>query len=626
MIIQDLWKFYGDELIFQDVIATIGATDHIGLCGANGAGKTTLLKTLVGELSPDRGSVSCPGGYTIGSLWQTLPSTSQSLADYLREPFASQIELEGEMRSLAEEMAHLEGAELEQAMKRYASLQDRFEHGGGYDYLVQINSVTVGLGFSTSDLERSLHTFSGGEQMRVSLARLLLSRPSLLVLDEPTNHLDIEAIRWLEDFLASYRSAFIVVSHDRYFLDKVANQIWELQQHRLYQYKGNYSAYLPQRELRQSQIEESLQRQQQERARMEAFIQKFKAGTRSRQAKNMEKRLARLPDLERVLDDPNMVFRFEAKRQSGNQIVALENIRKAYGSHQVLRGITGEIKRGQRIALLGPNGSGKSTLLKILAGELGFTGELKWGTGVDLGYFSQHISFDPENTVLEELYDEHRLELGVLRSVLARFLFQGEDVFKQTSVLSGGERNRLALARLLLHRPNFLVLDEPTNHLDIYAREALETALGEFGGTIIFVSHDRYFIDKLATHVWTLEEGSCRSFVGGYAAYEEARKQVAAQKADVRNRVEQEKRSESKLSPNARRKRLEARRKLEDAIVLLEERQEDLERTLASPDLYQEDENLAVNLIREYEELKAELEEKYVQWERLVDEDEEGGM
>jgi ATP-binding cassette subfamily F protein 3 len=218
------------------------------------------------------------------------------------------------------------------------------------------------------------------------------------------------------------------------------------------------------------------------------------------------------------------------------------------------------------------------------------------------------------------------LELGVLRSVLARFLFQGEDVFKQTSVLSGGERNRLALARLLLHRPNFLVLDEPTNHLDIYAREALETALGEFGGTIIFVSHDRYFIDKLATHVWTLEEGSCRSFVGGYAAYEEARKQVAAQKADVRNRVEQEKRSESKLSPNARRKRLEARRKLEDAIVLLEERQEDLERTLASPDLYQEDENLAVNLIREYEELKAELEEKYVQWERLVDEDEEGGM
>lgn len=620
MIIQDLWKFYGDELVFQDVTATIGATDHIGFCGANGVGKTTLLKTLVGELSADRGSVICPGGYTIGSLWQAPPAGSQTLADYLREPFASQIELEGEMRALEEEMANLQGPTLDQAMKRYASLQDRFEHGGGYDYLVQIDSVTVGLGFSATDLTRSLHTFSGGEQMRVSLARLLLSRPSLLVLDEPTNHLDIEAIRWLEDFLASYRSAFIVVSHDRYFLDKVATTIWELQQHKLYQYKGNYSAYLPQRDLRQSQIEETLQRQQQERVRMEAFIQKFKAGTRSRQAKNMEKRLARLPDIERVLDDPSMVFRFESKRQSGNQIVTLENVGKSYGDNRVLKGINAEIKRGQRIALLGPNGSGKSTLLKILGGELGFEGEVKWGTGVDIGYFSQHISFDPENTVLEELYEEHRLELGVLRSVLARFLFQGEDVFKQTSVLSGGERNRLALAKLLLHRPNVLLLDEPTNHLDIYAREALEKALGEFGGTIVFVSHDRYFIDKLATHVWTLEEGSCHCFVGGFAAYEEARKQFAAQRIEPQIRVQEGKRSTDTLSPNARRRRLEARQALEDEIVILEERMEDLELALASPDLYQEGESNAVILIREYEETKQELQEKYAKWERLVDE------
>ena len=635
MIIQDLWKFYGDELVFQNVTAKVGFTDRIGLVGANGVGKTTLLKTLVGELSPERGQVICPGGYTTGSLWQAPPQSSQTMQKYLEEPFAEQIELERAMRELEEEMARLvSGTDLDQAMKRYASLQDRFEHGGGYDYLVQMNAVTMGLGFTEADLSRSLYTFSGGEQMRVSLARLLLARPSLLVLDEPTNHLDIEAIRWLEDFLASYSGALIVVSHDRYFLDKVATSIWELQQYRLYQYKGNYSAYMPQRELGQAQIEESLERQQQERARMELFIQKFKAGTRSRQAKSMEKKLARLPDIERVLDDPTMVFRFEPKRQSGNNIVFLEDISKTYGENLVLKPLQAEVKRGQRIALLGPNGSGKSTLLKILGGELDFEGELRWGTGVDVGYFSQHISFDPENTVLEELYDEHRLELGVLRSVLARLLFRGEDVFKQTSVLSGGERNRLALAKLLLHRPNLLLLDEPTNHLDIFAREALEKALAEFGGTIIFVSHDRYFIDKLATKVWFLDDGSLHEFAGCFAEYEETLKQAYATRAEVAkgaqgakgaqratvNYRENQGRPAKKTSPNARRRLAEARSELEDEIVRLEERMEDLEITLASPDLYQDGESFALTVIREYHEVKDTLHEKYAEWERLVDE------
>ncbi len=620
--ITDLWKYHGDQLIFQEVSAHIAQADRIGLVGANGVGKTTFLHTLAGELDPERGSVSFRGGVTKGYLGQAELQPQLSLDEFLAEPFAQQIRLEEEMRALELQMSRLaDRAVLERTMANYARVQASFEHQGGYDYLVRINSVLSGLGFEQADLSRRLATFSGGEQMRIGLARLLLARPSLLILDEPTNHLDLDAVEWLEGFLAGYPSAFIVVSHDRFFLDKIATRIWELENQRLYQYRGNYSQYLPQRELRRAQLEAERERVQEKRAQMEDFIQKFGAGTRARQAKSMEKKLERLPDLEGLAPDRDFVFRFEPKRQSGSDVLALDSISKKFGNHSVLQKISGQVKRGDRIALLGPNGSGKSTLLKILCGELDYRGSISWGTGVEIGYFSQQITFSEGNTVLEELYEEHRMDLGLLRSVLARFLFRDEEVFKQTSVLSGGEKNRLALAKLLLHRPNFLLLDEPTNHLDIFGREALEGALADFSGTIIFVSHDRYFIDKLATKIWYLEQGSLREFVGNFSRFEEARRLEKTADPVKENVGQAAPARPARIRSQAR---LESRRKdLEAEIIVLEAEKEELEHKLASPEFYT-DEEASAAAVRKYRQLNSELNSKYVQWEKLVDEQEGG--
>ena len=625
MIIRDLWKYYGDELVLQEVSAHVGPTDRIGLVGPNGAGKTTLLKILAGKESADQGSVSYSKDYTIGYLTQSLQPTKTTLLEYLKEPFAEQLSLIEDLRTVEKELGTSSpGLSLDRLLERYAKLQARFEHLGGYDYAVRVRSVAGGLGFREEDLDRDLDSFSGGERMRISLGRLLLSRPSLLVLDEPTNYLDIEGVQWLEGFLSTSARAFIVVSHDRYFLDKVATRIWELHNHRLHQYQGNYSQYLPQRALRRAQQEEAWQKQKAEEERLGAFIRKFGAGTRARQAKSREKKLEQLPKVEGVFEDPRLSFSFQPRRRSGNNIVFLENVGKTFPEKTVLQGITAKIKRGQRIALLGANGSGKSTLLKILAGKLDFSGRLRWGTGVETGYFSQEIRFAAQKTVLEELYEEQGQDFGVLRSVLARFLFSGDEVFKKTDVLSAGERNRLALVKLLLHRSNFLLLDEPTNHLDVFAREALEDALGDFGGTILFVSHDRYFIDKIANRVWLLEQGRLLEFEGNFSFYEQVKNRVET--GDAPQQGLQKKRLQRKREKEPSLRELEQKRQLvEEEIVRLEERKLELESKLAKPQLYQ-DETKSVPIVQEYRDLETELRRKYEFWEDLVDRLQEGLM
>jgi len=630
MVIKDLWKYYGDELVFAEFSATIDPTDRIGLVGANGAGKTTLLRVLAGELDAERGSISCARNYSVGILTQHITETDLTLEEYLTAPFRPILEMAAQLRELESRLSdpdvYTNETLLNQTMESYGQLEQRFSAAGGYEYRVQVRTAAIGLGFAEEDLKRALPTFSGGEKVRAGLARLLLSRPDLLLLDEPTNHLDVEAIEWLEGYLAAYPKALVVVSHDRYFLDRVCTRIWEMQDQRVFQYKGNYSAYLPQREQLRESLRQEAEKQAEERERITDFIRKFGAGTRARQAKSLEKRLLKMEEVQVLSDDPSMRFRIKPQRQSGTRVVELSGISKAYDGKPVLKGISAEIRRGDRIALIGPNGSGKSTLLRILAGELDFQGKIRWGTNVDLGYFSQEIVLNPANTVLEELYDEHRMDLGALRSVLAQFLFRGDDVFKPTTVLSGGERNRLALAKLLLAGPNFLLLDEPTNHLDIYAREALETSLQEFGGTLIFVSHDRYFIDKLADKLWIMQNGTITEFVGNFSEYRAWQKEAAAAQKEAQLRREHQAREEAQKAKGAGLSRWAMEKKqqeLEEQIILLEEQKAELEQALASPELYLDDE-LSKKTVEEYNAVRDKLSQYYEEWESLVERLQEG--
>ncbi len=622
MVIKDVCKYYADQLVFEHIQASIAIDDRIGFVGENGIGKTTLLRILAGLEPYEKGQIIKGQKYRIGYLQQLLINSKETLGDYLGQTFAGLLALKAEMDQLEKQLAQTkidnDSKDLDRLMKQYALAQQKWEEGGGYNYQVEIKRVAFGLGFTESDLDKSLDTFSGGQQMRAQLTRLLLENPDLLLLDEPTNHLDINALEWLESFLPTYPKAVLVVSHDRYFLDRVVNRIWELQDFTLYTYKGNYSAYQGQRQQRIDQAEDLRQKQQTEREKIAGFIRKFGSGTRAKQAKSLEKRLDKLEPVKQISKDPHMRIRLQPKRITGIKVVTLKNITKGY-DQPVLSGVNGEITRGERIALLGPNGCGKTTLLKILANALDYQGEITWGVNVDPGYFSQNISFTEQGTVLDELYAAHRGELGELRSILARFLFRGDDVFKAVSILSGGERNRLAMAKLLLAAPNFLLLDEPTNHLDIYARSALEAALLDFGGTVLFVSHDRYFVNALATKLWILDKGTIRVFEGTYAKYRQVLQESSAQVKQATQSDYKHNQRFGNQQKNLAKKRLERQVLLEQKIIELEAKQKAFEALLADSALYQ-DELKSKATVAEYHRVRDQLEHVYQEWGALDDE------
>ncbi len=529
-------KQFAGRTLFEQADWLIGPSDRVGLVGANGTGKSTLLKILDGIEAPDAGSVIRAKGVSTGYLPQEgLRLAGRTVFAECLSVFAEMQAIETELEHLSRRLAELDpaGPEYREASERFHALETEYRNRDGYALEAQVGAVLSGLGFSPQDWRRPTEEFSGGWQMRIALARLLLARPNLLLLDEPTNHLDLEARNWLEEYLAGYPHACVLVSHDRYFLDVTVTRIVEIWNRRLHFYAGNYSRYLEQKTARLEQLQAAWRNQQERIQQLEAFINRFRyQASKARQVQSRIKELEKIERIEIPPEEKAIHFKFPQPRPSGRIVVELRDAVKRYGALTVFSGVGFLIERGDRIALVGPNGAGKSTLLKLLAGIEPLTsGERRLGHNVEPNYFAQdqYKELDPGARLLDDLAAvAPSWTLTDLRNLLGCFLFSGDDVYKPIGVLSGGERNRYALARLLVAPSNWLLLDEPTNHLDLRAKEVLLEALRGYSGTVVFVSHDRYFIDQLATKIFEVGGGRVAIYPGNYEDYRRRKEQQAS--------------------------------------------------------------------------------------------------
>jgi len=520
-------KRFGHKLLFEDLNWMITPQDRAGLVGANGSGKTTLLKTLAGLESLDYGKLSVTRGVSSGYLPQDgLSLSGRTVFAECMSVFASLQKMEIEMEELTHMMAELDpaGVEYAQVADRFHHLDSEFRNRDGYAIEAQVGTVISGLGFPHEDWNKRTEEFSGGWQMRIALAKLLLEKPNLLLLDEPTNHLDLEARNWLEQYLANYPFAIVLISHDRYFLDVTVNKIVEIWNRGVHFYSGNYEKYLRQKQERSEQLQAAYNNQRERIEQLEAFINRFRAqATKAKQVQSRIKELEKIERIELPAEEKTIHFTFPQPKPSGRIVAEFHGVSKSYGEKYVFGGVDFIIERGDRIALVGVNGAGKSTLIKLLAGsEPLSSGEYRLGHNVEVDYFAQdqYKELDPNARMLDDLqYQAPRSSNTELRSLLGSFLFSEDDVFKKIGVLSGGERNRYALARMLLQPFNFMLLDEPTNHLDMRAKDVLLESLEKYTGTVVFVSHDRYFIDKLATRIFEVGNGEVKIFPGNYEDY-----------------------------------------------------------------------------------------------------------
>jgi ATP-binding cassette subfamily F protein 3 len=638
MSVGGLKKFFGAELIFEDLNFQVARGDKVALVGVNGAGKSTLMKIIAGIESADAGHVAMARGTRVAYLAQEVRfSGDRTLWQEMEQALSALSELQAAITALEPAIADTAAPGWEQAMERYGELTARFEHMGGYEVEPRIKRTLQGLGFHESQYHQRLAQFSGGQKTRAALAATLLSDPDLLLLDEPTNHLDMQALEWLEQFLRNWDGTLIVISHDRYFLDRVTRRTLEIVFGKLEDYPAPYNKYLELKAERMERRLKEFQAQQEFIAKTEEFIRRYKAGQRAREAKGREKRLDRLKrdsSLERPKEQAKLRLFLDSRLRSGELVLALDGLvigfpgdkRHESDPRVLLRADGLEIHRGDRVALLGPNGAGKTTLLRTLLGELKpLQGQPRLGHKVHIGYYAQgHDVLNWNATVIEELTRvSPALGEPAARNLLGRFLFSGDDVFKRVGDLSGGERSRVALAQLTLLPGNLLILDEPTNHLDIGAREALEGVLKEYPGSILFVSHDRYFIDALADKVWNVESGRVREYLGGYSDFAERRDQLAARMPDPEPQPQQAVPSipapaarPTPASPEDRqkKKRLAA---LEAEVALLEQElarlKADLERASTTQDVKK-----ITALGTQYAELETLLAGKYAQWEQLA--------
>lgn len=544
---KNLTKTYGVDVILQDVSFHVNEGDRIGIIGANGAGKTTLLRMLSGELSHDGGEFYMSADTTIGYLKQSDNFQSENtVIEEVEAIFSGVEQLERDMLELSAEISRRSengesGAELERMLHRYDQMQEDFRDRGGYSYKSEINGILSSMAFGEDYYNKKISTLSGGERTRLALACLLLKKPDMLFLDEPTNHLDIGTLKWLEQYLRTYKGTILLVSHDRYFLDQTVNRIFEVENHKLYTYEGSYSDYADQKRQRREAQMRRYQNQQKEIERQEEMIRRFKQRGTEKLAKRAASREKRLEAME-LEERPEalrgkMKLQFHQNFKSGNDVLYAEGLSKSfgYGSNiqHLFRNVDFDIKRGERICIVGANGVGKTTLLKILMGQLeAGSGRLKVGHNVEFGYYDQEQKLlNGSNTVLEELHDAYRLYTDTeLRSILGRFLFQGDQVFLEVGALSGGEKARLSLLKLMLSGANVLILDEPTNHLDIESKEVFEDALMDFPGTVIVVSHDRYFLNKIPTRIFELGHEGITTYLGTYNYYVEKKQEIESGK------------------------------------------------------------------------------------------------